>query len=404
MLEQSSPPVSKSIERHSLGPSRPFLLMEGGPLYNLQRRVGVAAASAPATIRRAGIAALLAWVPLLILSAIDGKAIGHAVPIPFLRDFSNYTRFLVALPLLLLAETILGPRIAEAAVHFVTSGIVLEKDYQRFNDAIERGHKNRDSILAEIIIVVMAYIFSFNTIRATTLHVSAWYATGAEASPTLAGWWLWLFCVPLLQFLVLRWLWRILIWFQFLWRMNRLDLRLFPTHPDHAGGLGFVGETQRFFGILLFAESSALAGLIANSVVYNKTPLISFAPTVATLVFIMLIFTLAPILVFVGTLVKAKRLGLNQYGTLATTYTSLFHKKWIWDQVPDREPLLGTSDIQSLADLGNSYALVEDMRPIPLNPRVLLHLLIVSILPMLPLLLTIMPLKEVLKLLLKLLA
>jgi hypothetical protein len=404
MLDQSSPTESELAETENLAHSRPFLLMEGGPLYRLQMRIGLAKAAAPITLKRAGLAALLAWVPLFILSALDGRAIGHAVPVPFLRDFSNYTRFLIALPLLLIAETILGPRIAEAAAHFVSSGVVLEKDYGRFNDAVDRGLKNRDSVRAEIIILILAYILSISTIRATTVHVVTWYANDAGASPTLAGWWLWLVSVPLLQFFFLRWLWRILLWFQFLWRMNNLDLHIYPTHPDHAGGLGFIGETQRFFGILLFAESSALAGVIANSLIYDKTPLTSFAPTVATLVVIMLLFILAPVLIFAGILIKTKQRGLHQYGTLATAYTGLFHKKWIWNQVPDREPLLGTADIQSLADLGNSFALVEEMRPIPLSPRTPLHLLIVSLLPMVPLLLTMMPLKEVLKLLLKVVA
>jgi hypothetical protein len=402
MLEQP-PTVSESMDGETIASSRPFLLMQGGPLYNLQKRIGIIKANASITIRRAYIAGLLAWIPLFILSAINGRAIGHAVPIPFLRDFSGYTRFLIALPLLLAAETILGPRIAEAAAHFITSGVVLEKDYKRFNRAVDLGLENRDSRLAEVIMVVLAYIFAFITIRTTSVHIATWYADSTDngLSPTAAGWWLFLFSIPLMQFLTLRWIWRILLWFQFLWRMNNVDLQLFPTHPDHAGGLGFIGETQRFFGILLFAESAAVAGVVANAVIYGKTPLTSFAPAIATYVVLMIAFLLAPVLVFVGTLLRTKRIGLEQYGTLATTYTGSFHKKWIRNQASDRETLLGTGDIQSLADLGNSFALIDDMRPIPLDPKTALHLLIACLLPMVPLLLTVMPLKELLKLLLK---
>lgn len=105
---------------------RPFLLMEGGPLFTIQKRLGVIKEHIPFTKRRALIAALLTWFPLLILSAIQGRAFGN-VPVPFIRDFGAYTRFLLAIPLLLLAENILGPRIAGAAEHFVTSGVVAER-------------------------------------------------------------------------------------------------------------------------------------------------------------------------------------------------------------------------------------------------------------------------------------
>lgn len=236
------------------------------------------------------------------------------------------------------------------------------------------------------------------------MHVSAWSATthiGAIGSLTWAGWWLLLFCSPLFHFLILRWLWRLFLWFQFLARVRRLDLQLFPTHPDQAAGLGFVGEAQRFFGSLLFAVSIANAGVIANDIIYDKVPLKNFAPAIAAYVIIAIIIVIGPLIVFTGLLLRTKRIGLHQYGTLATTYTGSFHRKWIKHENPEHEPLLAAGDIQSLADLGNSYGYVEKMKPIPVDPRTLIHLVIASLLPLAPLLLAVMPLKEVLKLLLK---
>ncbi|HYK36940.1 hypothetical protein [Alloacidobacterium sp.] len=381
---------------------RPFLLMEGGPLFNIQKRLGVIKKDVPFTKRRALVAALLTWFPLLILSAIQGRAFGN-VPVPFIRDLSAYTRFLLAIPLLLLAENILGPRIAGAAEHFVTSGVVIEKDYQRFDGLVERGLRARDSILAEIIIAVLAYSIAIFAFTQTAVHVTTWYSTHTDngLSLTWAGWWLLGFCTPLFQFLMLRWLWRLFLWFQFLARVRRLDLQLFPPHPDQAAGLGFVGEAQRFFGILLFAFSVGSAGVMANNILYDKIPLKHFAPAIAAYVVIALLIVVGPLILFTGTLLRTKRVGLHQYGTLATTYTGQFHKKWIQHKNPDDEPLLGTGDIQSLADLGNSYEFVEKMKPLPVDPRTLIHLVITSLLPMAPLLLTVMPLKDVMKLLLK---
>ena len=162
-----------------------------------------------------------------------------------------------------------------------------------------------------------------------------------------------------------------------------------------------MGETQRFFGILLFAYSIAITGVMANEIVYDKLPLIHFAPAIAVYVVIALLIILAPLAVFTGRLLKTKRLGLHEYGTFATSYTGSFQKKWIWHQAQDREPLLGTGDIQSLADLGNSYAFIQHMNGLPIDPRTLIHLVVASLLPMTPLLLTVMSPKEVVKLVFK---
>jgi hypothetical protein len=384
-------------------PARPFLLMEGGPLYHLQQRVGLGGRKAKTTITVATMLPLITWLPLLILTLLEGTAIGGTVQMPFLHDFSAYTRFLLAVPLLLVAETVLGPLIAEAASHFVTSGVVGEEDYVSFDRAIEDGLRQRDSVLAEIIILVLAYIFTIIAFRATAVHGSTWYAvrTDSSISPTLAGWWLLLFCTPILNFLLIRWIWRIFLWFRFLHRVSEFNLHLYPTHPDQAGGIGFVGETQRLFSVLLFSYSVAATGVMANNILYDKIPLTHFAPAIATYVVISLIVIVGPLCVFTGRLLKLKRHGLHNYGTLATSYTGDFQRKWIGQGPPDREPLLGTSDIQSLADLGNSYTFIQRINALPVNPRTPLQLAVASLLPMTPLLLTVMPAKEIAKLLLK---
>jgi hypothetical protein len=119
--------------------NRHFLLMEGGPLFRPEERVGLIQENAPLKKNRALLAALLTWFPLLVLSALQGRAFGHSVPVSFARDFSTYTRFLLAVPLLVFAENILGPRIAEAAAYFVNSGLVAQKDFPRFDKNCREG-------------------------------------------------------------------------------------------------------------------------------------------------------------------------------------------------------------------------------------------------------------------------
>jgi hypothetical protein len=383
--------------------SRRFLLTEGGPLFRLEQRVGLIQANSTLILRRALLSILLTWVPLLILSALQGNATGQLVPVPFLYDFAAHARFLVAVPLLLLAETILGPRLAHATSHFIESGLLTEKDFSGFDRAIGRGLKWRDSTAVEVVLIFIAYAFTAVGLVSTAVHVSTWYVVRSSTGAALSwsGWWFVLFCVPLFQFLTLRWLWRLFLWAQFLWRMNNMDLQLVPTHPDEAGGLAFVGEAQRFFGVILLAYSVTVAGVLADWVIYDRYPLPHFVAAIAIYVFASVTIVLIPLLVFSGTLLKVKRLGIYQYGTLGTEYTSSFHKKWIIGPRTPEEILLGTGDIQSLADLGNGFAFVEKMKAVPMGPRTPLHLALACLIPMSPLLLTMMPLEALLKMLFK---
>jgi hypothetical protein len=383
--------------------NRELLLTEGGPTYRIEKRLGLMRENSPRIIRRALFSVCLTWLVLLGLAAFQGFAVGHKIPVPFLGDFAVHARFILAVPLLLLAETVLGPRLADAADHFVSSGVVVEQDFSKFDSAVARGLALRDSTMAEVIFVALAYAASAFAVWSTSVHVSTWSVlrTGSGFALTWAGWWLMLFCIPLFHFLTIRWLWRLFLWAQFLWRMSRLNLQLMPTHPDEAGGLGFVGEAQRYFGIILVAYSFTVAGVLANTVLYDKVPLPQLALEIATYTFCAVVFVLIPVVVFVPNLFETKIEGMSRYGTLATEYTQSFHQKWILGRRTASEPLLGSGDIQSLADLGNSFSFVDKMKLVPLGSREPIHLALASVLPMSPLLLTVMPLNDILKLLFK---
>ena len=62
---------------------------------------------------------------------------------------------------------------------------------------------------------------------------------------------------------------------------------------------------------------------------------------------------------------------------------------------------MGSADIQSLADMGNSFAVVKEMRLAPFTLQTVLQLAVVTLLPVGPLLLTMIPLEELLERLLK---
>jgi hypothetical protein len=102
---------------------------------------------------------------------------------------------------------------------------------------------------------------------------------------------------------------------------------------------------------------------------------------------------LGPLLVFVPKLWACRVRGLRTYMGLAERYVSQFDSKWLGSSAPT-EPLLGTADIQSLADLSNSVNIVRDMRSAPISKRLLLAVATATVLPMLPLLLLKYPIAE----------
>jgi hypothetical protein len=198
------------------------------------------------------------------------------------------------------------------------------------------------------------------------------------------------------QFLLLRWYFRFFIWTRFLWQMSRIELKFVPTHPDRCGGAGFLAVMSNAFSPLLLAQGAVLAGMMANRILYAGAKLPEFKLELIGLVAVLVFAILGPLLVFSPQLAAAKRAGLREYGTLAQRYTREFDQKWLRGGAPADEPLMGSADIQSLADLGNSFAVVKEMRLVPFTLQNILQLAVTTLVPVAPLLLTMIPLEELL--------
>ena len=212
-----------------------------------------------------------------------------------------------------------------------------------------------------------------------------------------AGIWYGYVSLPIFQFLLCRWYFRLFIWTRFLWQVSRIDLRLVPTHPDRVGGLGFLSNTVYAFIPLLIAHGALVAAQLANRIFYLGATLRGFMIEILVLVIFLISVVLGPLLVFAPQLAHAKRTGLREYGTLAERYVREFDAKWLRGGAHADEPLVGSGDIQSLADLGNSFEVVRTMRVAPFTKETILQLAAATVAPVAPLLLTMMPLDELLK-------
>lgn len=380
---------------------RRLSVVEGGPLDRLQLRLGLMKLQRPLILRRALVFSLVAWLPLLILSALQGTLLTN-VRIPFLYDPSAHIRFLLSVPLLIVAEVVIGPRIVAATSHFITSGLIPEARYPDFDVAIVDASRLRDSTLAEAIILAITYFGAFASIRFLSPTVSTWHSLVNESGHrfTLAGYWYALVALPIYQFLVFRWLWRTFIWCRFLRRASKLDLELVPTHPDQAGGLGFLGETHRLFAIFIFAYAATASAIAAREILFDKVTIQSYKIPIAAHVVVMLLIFLGPLFMFAPILLRTRRKALHEYSTLGCKLGRLYDGKWVKGN-PLGESLLSAPDNTSLANYSHDYELVDRMRVFPFEPRTAVVLALAALIPMVPLLATVMPMEEIFKLLLK---
>jgi hypothetical protein len=384
------------IASHFRGVPPDFSLVLGGPLYQFFQKSRLSGNSLEFLYRRVIVIASIAWIPLLLLSMKEVLQ-GNEARSVFFSDVEVHVRFLVALPILIFAELIVHLRITPAVRRFVERGIVRPDDLPRFNRAIDSAVRLRNSIPIELGLIVLVYTLGLwlwgNRV---TIASQTWYAMpGGRWNLTTAGYWYVFISIPIVQFILLRWYFRLFIWFRFLWQVSRIDLNLIPAHPDRCAGLAFLGKSSYAYGPLLFAQGALLAGDVASRVLYNGENLMSFKLQILGFVAFFVFAVLCPLVMFTPQMGRAKRAGLAEFGQLAQEYVEEFQSKWIHRDPPPEENLLGTGDIQSLADLGNSYSVVGEMRTVPFKLDDITRLAAATAAPFLPLLLTVYSLEEV---------
>lgn len=387
---------------HSSNEPPDFSLVLGGPLFQLLLRSHLTSPALELMKLRMVFISLFAWLPLLLLSLVAGKAWG-GVGLPFLYDLEMQARFLVALPLLIAAELLVHRRLRLVVGQFIDRDIITEKVLPRFKEVIASAMKLRNSVAIELILLFLIFVgghYAWTMARGIAkigTIAGTWYATTSNGGPQLsmAGYWFIFVSRPLFQFILIRWYFRLFIWGRFLWQSSRLELNLIPTHPDRAAGLGFLGMSCAAFMPLLLAHGVMLAGLMANPIFFAGAKLTDFKMEIIGFVAVLLLIVLGPLLVFSPSLMRAKRTGLREYGMLASRYVSEFDLKWVRGGAADDEQLIGSGDIQSLADLGNSFQVIRDIQPFPFGIKdTVIELVVITLIPVLPLVLTMIPLEE----------
>ena len=382
-----------------------FSITGGGPLHRLLARLGYAGNERQPIVRRALLAVLITWLPLLILSLMQGEAYGLGIRIPLLRDFAVNVRFLIALPILILAESGIDRTWRILLREFLRSGLVGEKELSSFEALIERNNRLRDRVLPETLLMVAAFLPSFLFKTELLMRgASNWHTTATAPNElSLAGWWFIFVSAPFFRFLLLRWVWRLFLATALLWRITRMNLYLVATHADLAAGLGFLSQGQKAFSPIVFAGGAVVAGQVGNAIAYQGATLSSMKFPMCAYGVLAIVVLVAPLLVVAPVLQKIKKKALLEYGALVTIHNQLFHRKWIQNHPPG-EVILGDPDPSSLVDLGSSFTVIRQMEIVPIDKATFVTLALAAALPMLPVILLATPADELVRVVLKMLA
>jgi hypothetical protein len=382
-----------------------FSLVAGGPLYRLWRRTRLSGDDLQLPQRRVLALVVLIWVPLLVLSMIDGRAWGNGGTLPFLQDIETHLRLLIAAPLLILAEVVAHRTLLPIVRQFVDNGLIRDEARAQFDAAIASALRLRNSVVVELLLIVFVYAVGMPLVwrDQLALEVNSWYATvaGGDLHATNAGRWLVYVSMPVLQFLTLRWYFRFFVWGRFLWQVSRTRLNLEPTHPDGTAGLLFLARSGRAFRVVMLALGTILAGMIANRIFHDGAKLLEFKVEIVGVVAVLVLLVLGPLMVFYPQLRAARRQGMIDYGKLGQAYAREFNRKWLRGTLPGDEPFLGSGDFQSLADLHNGFEVVRGIRQVPFTMKNVTSLAATVLLPVAPLVLTMVSVEQLVDRMLK---
>lgn len=362
----------------------------GGPLHRLGCRLGLVRGGTNTVLL--GLA--LGWIPWIVLVAL-AVIEGFGRQVFSLPVIGAHVRLLLVIPLFFLCESILDPRMTGFVRTIMDSGVVPRKELPALESEIARIGRWKNAWLAEAICLLAAVALSLVWPH---LHLSGSTASldqnRALADLPLAGQWYWIVCLTLFRFLMIRWLWRLALWCYFLWRVSRLQLNLVPTHPDYAAGLGYLEVVQAHFTPLIFGLSALQSASFAEEISRGSMAFEAIYPAVALILLVDALLFIGPLFIFASKLWASRIKGLSDYMVFGSSYVSGFDQKWLGAGTPPQEPLLGTSDLQSLADLGNSMSVVRNMRWIPMSLHLLTNMAAAALLPLVPLLLLKYPVAE----------
>lgn len=374
-----------------------FSLVGGGPFHTLLGRFGLIGSDQLPTPVAAVVLAWLAWLPPALIAVVQSLVDSSYSGWGFFTDLTVYTRYLIAIWVMVATERYAEGRFVVLARHFREARLLSSDSLPAFEGALAEADRRTSSAPAEAVLLAIALIWP-GIIATYTVELaqSSWEGAvvGEAVVLSWAGETARFLSTPLFAFLVLRWLWRFVVWGILLYRISRLPLQLTPLHPDRAAGLGFLAIYPSVFSGFVFALSCVVASSFLKDLDLERHDPDTVWIAIAGWLVITLVIFLGPLLAFVRTLYVVREQALLDYGRITSQHHLAFHQKWIVS-ARSGEELLGSDDPSSSADLNASVEVAQALRVIPIDLVAIVQLLVAAGIPMLAVVATQIPLGQI---------
>jgi hypothetical protein len=372
-----------------------YSLVSGGLFYALTKKLNLIRIGEPHLLRRAVLLAFITWIPMMIITLIDGTFAGEQVILSFIEDFPLHIRLLLVLPFLILIEKIIDPTYDDYMNS--TRRLIAQKDEKVFELISDRVDKLSNSWIPEIVFLLIIYGTFFINIDKFDLSVSRWNIDKGDGGIDLAGAYYLFVAIPFYQLLLARWTWRWVVWGYSVIRISKLDLKIEASHADQMAGLEYMGLVPMTFCFLSLAFSAMFSALAGEDIIYNGATLKEYYYPILFFVISIPVVIHLPLLAMIPNLLKAKTRAMNKFSSLIQYHNNLYREKWMEGQLPKDDHILGSLDNSSMADINGSYQqAVKDMSIVPINQKSIIGMVLMLLIPFLPLLFTQYSLKDLL--------
>jgi hypothetical protein len=348
--------------------------------------------------RRIALVVAIAWLPLVVWALWQRRLLPGSVPEPLLQHFGIHARFLVALPMLLVAEATTRNAFRAALPQFLSRGLVAEADVPAFRAILERASRLRGSRKVMIGMLALAMLASLaGWIESAEVHELVWASAPGEPGFHFGVFWFSMVSRPLFLLALAAWAWRLGVIGWAFARIARLDLRLVATHPDRVGGLGFLERLPGGLAPLFFAVSVPIAAHWGHDAAYHGLDVNSLRAAAAILVLLNVIVAVAPMLAFASNLRALRRRALTGWGNLLAERGRRVERRWIDREPVEDDPLLSAPELGPVADTAALFETVHGIRPAPIARSSLIPPVLATVIPLIPVVAIQIPLKEIAK-------
>jgi hypothetical protein len=368
-----------------------YSFVPGGIIWKLIDRTGFEQKSIRFKIFLVIMLIIACWAPLALFSFLQ---LGwNQFFLLFIRDVATHVRFLFVFPILLFARHSVNKSLTKTIDTFYDTRIINQDNDDEFNKKLKWLLKWRNSLVVDIFLIILVY-YTFYVRETGLSDMPDFYAPWIvyENKISVAGWWYIIFSLPILQLLLYRWLYNILLWIIFLCKISRIDLKLSSLHPDGMGGLGFLKYTQLSFFPVALAFSAQVAAGTNNLIIFSEASIRDFPVLVGSMVVFVLLLFILPLLVFMPLLASVKRKYFFEYSKDAWDFARAYEKE-LKDFYATGE---NKPDTSWHIDLIGSFEKTSSMRIMIIDKNILIAFISAVLLPFLPVIAQEIPLKDLL--------